>query len=308
MRDRGDDHRIQRWPGPGPAGRRGLAGGLSGNQRRAKLADRSRVQARLAGLRQAGPRSWDIAGRRPGALGDLVVPRHHPAARRTWPALRQPVSLGAQVPGRATAAGGGVTYAGAASAKRRRRRPGPPPAAPTALARPHPTTHWSRAARPVKRTTWTAVRSVSRDGLSSSRGCWSRRSRRPGRTGSAKPSPTYRAARIAQGSNIKTWITAIAANLARHHIRSESPAHVSCVCSSFSAGEQHHDSTRVNEHRDLVRRLGHLVAALPYNLRVAPGPCNLEEMPGADAPRAIGVPEGTLWRRLPMHASRCGSR
>ena len=63
-------------------------------------------------------------------------------------------------------------------------------------------------------------------------------------------------------------------------------------------GEQHHDSTRANEHRDLVRRLGHLVAALPYDLRVAFVMCDLEEMPGADAARAIGVPEGTLWRRL----------
>ena len=37
---------------------------------------------------------------------------------------------------------------------------------------------------------------------------------------------------------------------------------------------------------------------LPHDLRVAYILCELEDTPGKDAALALGIPEGTLWRRL----------
>ena len=99
-------------------------------------------------------------------------------------------------------------------------------------------------------------------------------------------------------ASVKTWITAIAANVARHHIRSESRRRAFMRLLQGGHSEASEDANRTAEHRDLVRHLGKLLTALPYNLRVAFVICDLEEIPGADAARALGVPEGTLWRRL----------
>jgi RNA polymerase sigma-70 factor (ECF subfamily) len=108
----------------------------------------------------------------------------------------------------------------------------------------------------------------------------------------------HRAARKFRGhASVKTWITAIAANVARHHIRSESRRRAFLRVLQ-GRPERSADEGRAAEHRDLVRRLGKLLTALPYDLRVAFVMCDLEEIAGADAARVLGVPEGTLWRRL----------
>ena len=99
-------------------------------------------------------------------------------------------------------------------------------------------------------------------------------------------------------SSVKTWITAIAANVARHHIRGESRRRAFLRVFQLQRTDRGEDANRHSEHRDLVRRLQLLVSALPYDLRVAFVMCDVEEVPGADAARALGVPEGTLWRRL----------
>jgi RNA polymerase sigma-70 factor, ECF subfamily len=109
----------------------------------------------------------------------------------------------------------------------------------------------------------------------------------------------HQAARKFRGdASVKTWITAIAANVARHHIRSESRRRAFLRLFQGRHSERGEDESRVAEHRDLVRRVGKLLGALPYDLRVVFVMCDLEEIPGADAARALGVPEGTLWRRL----------
>jgi RNA polymerase sigma-70 factor, ECF subfamily len=109
----------------------------------------------------------------------------------------------------------------------------------------------------------------------------------------------HRAARRFRGhASVKTWITAIAANVARHHIRSESRRRAFMRILQGHLTERGVDESRSAEHRDLVRHLGKLLTALPYDLRVAFVMCDLEEIPGADAARVLGVPEGTLWRRL----------
>ena len=106
------------------------------------------------------------------------------------------------------------------------------------------------------------------------------------------------AAKFRGHSSVKTWITAIAANVARHHIRGETRRRAFLRVFQLQRRDDRLDALRANEHRDLFRRLGTLVACLPPDLRVAFVMCDLEEIPGADAARALGVPEGTLWRRL----------
>jgi RNA polymerase sigma factor (sigma-70 family) len=106
------------------------------------------------------------------------------------------------------------------------------------------------------------------------------------------------AAKFRGHSSVKTWITAIAANVARHHIRGESRRRAFLRVFQIQRQDDSLDATHVSEQRDLVRRLGRLVAALPADLRVVFVMCDLEEIPGAEAARALSVPEGTLWRRL----------
>jgi RNA polymerase sigma factor (sigma-70 family) len=114
------------------------------------------------------------------------------------------------------------------------------------------------------------------------------------------------AAKFRGHSSVKTWITAIAANVARHHIRGETRRRAFLRVFQIQRREDRVDTTRSNENRDLVRRLGNLAAALPPDLRIAFVMCDLEEIPGADAARALSIPEGTLWRRL--HEARMSLR
>lgn len=109
----------------------------------------------------------------------------------------------------------------------------------------------------------------------------------------------YRAARSFGGrSSVKTWMTAIAANVARHHVRSETRRRAFLRVWQGRAIGVGEDEGRSAEQRDLLRRLGRLLRTLPHDLRVVFVMCDLEEIPGAEAARALGVPEGTLWRRL----------
>ena len=48
----------------------------------------------------------------------------------------------------------------------------------------------------------------------------------------------------------------------------------------------------------LLARLPDAIAALPHELRTAFVIVDLEGEKGCDAAHALGIPEGTLWRRL----------
>jgi RNA polymerase sigma-70 factor, ECF subfamily len=103
-------------------------------------------------------------------------------------------------------------------------------------------------------------------------------------------------------SAVRTWITGIAVNVARHHTRRETRRRAflgvwreRLTGTGVAAGG---DAVRFVERRDLMRRLGALVAGLPYDLRVVYVMCDVEEMAGVEAARALGVAEGTVWRRL----------
>jgi RNA polymerase sigma-70 factor, ECF subfamily len=112
-----------------------------------------------------------------------------------------------------------------------------------------------------------------------------------------------RAARRFRGtSSVKTWILGIAANLARHHLRSERrlrDKHTRYAEGLVLVSPRPDEQV---ERRELLRQIEDALAALPPDLQIAFILCDLEEIPGVEVARAIGVPQGTLWRRL--HVAR----
>ncbi len=110
----------------------------------------------------------------------------------------------------------------------------------------------------------------------------------------------HRSARRFSGrSAVGTWIISVALNVARHHARSESRRRtaMAAVTRATLAPEPHRPDDRVS-HRQSLERLRVGIEALPYDFRVVFLLCDLEGLKGTDAARALGIPEGTVWRRL----------
>jgi RNA polymerase sigma-70 factor (ECF subfamily) len=95
------------------------------------------------------------------------------------------------------------------------------------------------------------------------------------------------------GSSARSWLYGIAANVVREHARKEIRRKRAM---SVVAEEQ----PRTVQARDahLLARLPDAIAALPHELRTAFVIVDLEGEKGCDAAHALGIPEGTLWRRL----------
>jgi RNA polymerase sigma-70 factor (ECF subfamily) len=109
----------------------------------------------------------------------------------------------------------------------------------------------------------------------------------------------FRSARSFRGqASVRTWINAIAANIGRHHVRSESRRRTFLTALRDCIPAPTADANQVHERRDLLRRLGNVLSALPHDLRVVYVMCDVEEVPGVEVAEVLGVPEGTLWRRL----------
>jgi RNA polymerase sigma-70 factor (ECF subfamily) len=103
-------------------------------------------------------------------------------------------------------------------------------------------------------------------------------------------------------SSVKTWILGVAANVARHQLRSERRrrAHQARYVERLAAVPGRPDDEA--ERRELLARVADALAALPHHQRVAFILCDLEQVPGVEVARVLRVPEGTLWRRL--HVAR----
>jgi RNA polymerase sigma-70 factor (ECF subfamily) len=106
------------------------------------------------------------------------------------------------------------------------------------------------------------------------------------------------ASRFKGRSSASTWILGIAANLARHHIRSErSRCSALVIVTRAPVVSPITPDVQVSG-RELVARVAGALEALPHPLREAFVLCDIEEVPGTEAAQALGVREGTLWRRL----------
>jgi RNA polymerase sigma-70 factor, ECF subfamily len=107
-------------------------------------------------------------------------------------------------------------------------------------------------------------------------------------------------------SSVKTWILGLAANLARHQVRGEHRrrAHQGrYAMAELPTPKQPDDQL---ERRRMLERIADAVAALPHDQQVAFILCDLEQVPGVEAAKVLGVPEGTIWRRL--HVARRAMR
>jgi len=103
-------------------------------------------------------------------------------------------------------------------------------------------------------------------------------------------------------SSVKTWILGVAANLARHQLRGERRrrAHHASYAERLTAVPPRPDEQA--ERRELLARVAQALAGLSHDLQVTFVLCDLEQVPGVEVARALGVPEGTIWRRL--HVAR----
>lgn len=109
------------------------------------------------------------------------------------------------------------------------------------------------------------------------------------------------AARFRGGSSVKTWLFGIAANVVRHHARSEGRKRTFLVALSAHDAQQSAapaGAELLARRRQQLAQLEAAVAELPHDLRVAFVMCDVELVPGVEAARCLGVPEGTVWRRL----------
>jgi RNA polymerase sigma-70 factor (ECF subfamily) len=110
------------------------------------------------------------------------------------------------------------------------------------------------------------------------------------------------ATRFRGGSSVKTWILGVAANLARHHLRSErrrNDKHLKYVGGAAAVTGGPDEQA---EQRELLRAIGEALASLSPEQQIAFILCDLEDLRGVDVARTLGVPQGTLWRRL--HVAR----
>jgi RNA polymerase sigma factor (sigma-70 family) len=106
------------------------------------------------------------------------------------------------------------------------------------------------------------------------------------------------AARYRGGAAVRTWVFAIAANIARRHAegRIQHQRAIDRIAELPADPAARPDES--TERRDLLCRVRTALEDLPHDLRVAFVMCEVEEVPGREAARVLDIPEGTLWRRL----------
>ncbi len=100
-------------------------------------------------------------------------------------------------------------------------------------------------------------------------------------------------------ASVSTWIIGIAMNLVRHYVRGERRRRLAMAAvaeEAPAARPQEPDDWAAQ--RQLVGRLQVVFESLPTELRMAFTLCDIEGMRGVDVARTLGLPEGTVWRRL----------
>lgn len=111
------------------------------------------------------------------------------------------------------------------------------------------------------------------------------------------------AKRFRGDSSVRTWLLGIALNVWRAQVRTsqrhraKKTAYGEQVVRALPAA-QVEPPQLVVLHRDLLERLQPALAALPEHLHVAFTLCDVQEVPGVEAAKLLGVRPGTLYRRL----------
>jgi RNA polymerase sigma factor (sigma-70 family) len=103
----------------------------------------------------------------------------------------------------------------------------------------------------------------------------------------------FGAAARCRGGHVRGWLYGIAANVVRNHARGE-------IRRKAALAVVAHETEIVARMGDPITlaRLPVAIAALPHDQRAALVLVDLEGEKGCDAALALGIPEGTLWRRV----------
>jgi RNA polymerase sigma-70 factor (ECF subfamily) len=106
------------------------------------------------------------------------------------------------------------------------------------------------------------------------------------------------ASRFAGRSSPKTWIFGIAANVVRTRRRSEKRRFR--ALSILEKLPFFHSASPIEqvENKQVLEKMQSAMNQLPTPIRLVFVLCVLENVPCAEAARTLGIPEGTLWRRL----------
>ncbi|MEA2697316.1 MAG: hypothetical protein QOI66_1587 [Myxococcales bacterium] len=107
------------------------------------------------------------------------------------------------------------------------------------------------------------------------------------------------ASKFRGGSSASTWLFGIAINVVRHHVRGDIRRRT--FIAAYAQAPAASRSPRPDdaaENRELIAKVGEAIGRLPHALRETFVLCELEEVPGPEAARILGVPPGTLWRRI----------
>jgi RNA polymerase sigma-70 factor (ECF subfamily) len=100
------------------------------------------------------------------------------------------------------------------------------------------------------------------------------------------------------GSLVRTWLFGIALNVSRHHRRGENRRQAFLVgLESHPTGEAGRPD-RAAESRQLVERVSAALGRLSHERRAAFLLCEVEELSGPEAAKALGAPVGTVGRWL----------
>jgi RNA polymerase sigma-70 factor (ECF subfamily) len=107
----------------------------------------------------------------------------------------------------------------------------------------------------------------------------------------------WRAAKKYSGRGIvRSYLFGIAANTVRHHVRGAARRRAAYADVPEPAPARTPDTAAMRAQQ--VHRLAAALEELPHDLRTAYVMCDLEDVPGVEAARVLGVRAGTLWRRL----------
>lgn len=107
----------------------------------------------------------------------------------------------------------------------------------------------------------------------------------------------WRAAKKYSGKGaVRSYLLGIAANAVRHHVRGAARRRAALAEVPAPAPARTPDVAAIRAQE--VHRLAAALDELPHDLRAAYVLCDLEDIPGVEAARVLGVRAGTLWRRL----------
>jgi RNA polymerase sigma-70 factor (ECF subfamily) len=96
----------------------------------------------------------------------------------------------------------------------------------------------------------------------------------------------------------RTWLYGIAANVVRHHVRSEARRRTFLDNMTWVPERSPVTPAEAAERRQLGSQLAAALDDLKDDLRIPFVMCDVEGLPGTEVARALNLREGTLWRRL----------